>query len=62
MDISYVVDTTVFIILISPTLCDQYRTDSEAPVVPKRPCEIIGYYDGPNGSLFISILLHNSEF
>ena len=20
------------------------------------------YYDGPNGSLFISILLHNSEF
>ena len=22
----------------------------------------VGKYDGPNGSLFISILLHNSEF
>ena len=40
----------------------QYSEDESLKIVKIVDNIYVELYDGPNGSLFISILLHNSEF
>ena len=38
------------------------KSSDQALTAQTAVSELTCFYDGPNGSLFISVLLHNSEF